>query len=166
MYTQAFVDEMRRKFLTKTARTQGQDLMYFPNAFKSITAANLAELADKLRRNSIATANEIRQMIGWKPSQDAKADTLDNPNLSQPASETPGMVPGMEEMPPDGYEVVDPGYEQDPGAYQSAILPVGGSGKPLPGDRRSVLPKYHSLPAPVPNRKKTKGDRGPRGPTG
>ena len=166
MYTQAFVDEMRRKFLTKTARTQGQDLMYFPNAFKSITAANLAELADKLRRNSIATANEIRQMIGWKPSQDTKADTLDNPNLSQPAGETPGMVPGMEEMPPDGYEVVDPGYEQDPGAYQSAILPVGGSGKPLPGDKRSVLPKYHSLPAPVPNRKKIKGDRGPRGPTG
>lgn len=168
MYVQTFLDEMRRKLLTKTARTQGQDLMYFPNPFKAITAVDLAELADKLRRNSIATANEVRQMIGWKPSQDAKADTLDNPNLSQPADAMGGLPPGMEGTGPEegGYDPYEPEPEEDYGAYQSAIKRIGGSGKPLPGGHGSVLPRYSSLPAPTPNRRKPKGDRGPRGPTG
>lgn len=92
----AFADEIRRKWLTKTARSRHQNIMYFRNSFKAITAENLAELADKLRRNSIATSNEIRQMIGWKPSQDPEAETLSNPNLSQPADQQ-GFEEGFDE---------------------------------------------------------------------
>lgn len=78
------VDEMRRKFLTKTARTQGQSIMYFRDAFGLVPVNNLAEIADKFTRNEILTSNEIRQIIGIKPSSDPKADMLVNSNISQP----------------------------------------------------------------------------------
>jgi hypothetical protein len=80
----AIVDEMKRKFLTKTARTQGQSIMYFRNLFELTPVDKLAELSDKLTRNEIASSNEIRQLIGWKPSNDPKADQLINSNISQP----------------------------------------------------------------------------------
>lgn len=82
----AFVDEMRRKFLTKTARTQGQSIMFFRDPFKLVPVNELAEISDKLTRNEIASSNEMRQTIGWKPSKDPKADELRNKNLNQPES--------------------------------------------------------------------------------
>jgi len=79
----AIVDEMKRKFLTKTARAQHQSLMYFRDPFKLVPVGELAEISDKLTRNEIATSNEIRQIIGWKPSKDPGADELRNKNLNQ-----------------------------------------------------------------------------------
>lgn len=80
----AIADEMKRKFLTPTARTQGQTIMFFRDPFKLMPIADFAELADKLTRNCIATSNEIRQAIGMKPMDDPQADQLINNNLSQP----------------------------------------------------------------------------------
>lgn len=79
----SIADEMQRKFITRTARTQGQAIRYFRDAFKLTPVSTLAELADKLTRNEIASSNEIRAIIGWKPSDDPKADELVNSNLNQ-----------------------------------------------------------------------------------
>lgn len=79
----SIADEMQRKFITRTARTQGQAIRYFRDAFKLTPVSTLAELADKLTRNEIASSNEIRAIIGWKPSDDPKADELINSNLNQ-----------------------------------------------------------------------------------
>ena len=79
----AIVDEMRRKFLTKTARAQKQSIMFFRSPFKLVPVNDLAEIADKFTRNTIMTSNEIRQVIGMKPSDDPKADMLINSNLNQ-----------------------------------------------------------------------------------
>lgn len=79
----AIVDEMKRKFLTKTARSQNKSIMFFRDPFKLVPVADLAEISDKFTRNEIATSNEIRQVIGWKPSTDPKADELRNSNLSE-----------------------------------------------------------------------------------
>lgn len=80
----AIVDEMKRKFLTKTARKQKQTIMFFRDPFKLVPVNNIAEIADKFTRNEILTSNEIRQIIGFKPSDDPKADKLVNSNISQP----------------------------------------------------------------------------------
>lgn len=80
----AIVDAMRRTFLTRTARTQGQTVMFFKDPFKLVPVDNIAEIADKFTRNTIMTSNEIRQAIGMKPSDDPKADMLINSNLNQP----------------------------------------------------------------------------------
>lgn len=77
----AIVEAMRRTFLTKTARSQGQWIMYFTDPFKLVPIANIAEIADKFTRNEILTSNEIRQVIGFKPSDDPKADDLNNSNM-------------------------------------------------------------------------------------
>jgi hypothetical protein len=79
----AIVDEMKRKFLTKTARTQKQSILFFRDPFKLVPVDNIAEIADKFTRNEIMTSNEIRQIVGMKPSKDPKADELRNKNLSQ-----------------------------------------------------------------------------------
>ena len=79
----AIADEMRRKFLTKTARAQKQSIMFFRSPFKLVPVNDLAEIADKFTRNTIMTSNEIRQIIGMKPSDDPKADMLINSNLNQ-----------------------------------------------------------------------------------
>lgn len=81
------VDEMKRKFLTKTARSQGQSISMFRDPFRLAPVSDIAEIADKLTRNEIATSNEIRQIIGWKPSKDPSADELRNKNLNQTAEE-------------------------------------------------------------------------------
>jgi hypothetical protein len=81
----AIVDEMRRKFLTKTARSQSQTITYFQDPFRLVPVNNMAEIADKFTRNEIMTSNEIRQIVGMKPSDDPKADQLINSNISQPA---------------------------------------------------------------------------------
>lgn len=80
----AIVDEMKRKFLTKTARSQMQSISCFRDPFKLVPINNIAEIADKFTRNEIMTSNEIRQVIGMKPSSDPKADQLVNSNISQP----------------------------------------------------------------------------------
>lgn len=83
----AIVDELKRKFLTKTARSQGQSIMMFRDPFKLVPVNNIAEIADKLTRNEIMTSNEFRQVIGMKPSDDPKADQLVNANISHPKEE-------------------------------------------------------------------------------
>ena len=89
----AIVDELKRKFLTKTARSQRQSIEFFRDHFKLVPIGELAEVADKLTRNEIVTSNEIRQKIGMKPSDNPKADQLVNSNLYQPdAAMDPNMV--------------------------------------------------------------------------
>lgn len=80
----AITDEMTRKFLTKTARSQGQSIACYRNPLKLVPVGKFAEMADKLTRNEIITSNEARQAIGMKPSDDPKADQLINSNISQP----------------------------------------------------------------------------------
>lgn len=82
-FVAAIVDEMKRKFLTKTARTQGKSIKAFRDPFKLVPVNDIAEIADKFTRNEIMTSNEIRQVIGMKPSDDPKADELRNSNISQ-----------------------------------------------------------------------------------
>ena len=98
----AIVDELKRKFLTKTARTQGQSIEFFRNPFRLVPINNIAEIADKFTRNEILTSNEIRQIIGMKPSNDPKADQLINSNIAQPTVEDPYAEEPYEE------EQVDP----------------------------------------------------------
>lgn len=80
----AIVDEMKRKFLTKTARTQKQSIMFFRDPFKLVPVGSMADLADKLTRNEILSSNEVRQIIGFRPSSDPKADQLINSNINHP----------------------------------------------------------------------------------
>ena len=80
----AIVDEMKRKFLTKTARTQKQTIKYYRDPFKLVPVNNIADIADKFTRNEILTSNEVRQIIGMRPSSDPKADELRNSNLNHP----------------------------------------------------------------------------------
>lgn len=100
----AIVDEMKRKFLTKTARSQKQSIMFFRDPFKLVPINDLAEIADKMTRNEIMTSNEIRQKVGMKPSDDPKADELRNSNLSAPAEDGPS-IPPKEEKNQNGSEV-------------------------------------------------------------
>lgn len=79
----AIVDEMKRKFLSKNARSRGQSIMFFRDPFRLAPINDIAELADKFTRNEIMTSNEIRQKIGMVPSTDPKADQLVNSNLNQ-----------------------------------------------------------------------------------
>lgn len=80
----AIIDEMKRKFLTKTARSQGQTIKFFRDPFKLVPINNIADIADKFTRNEIVTSNEFRQIIGMMPSDDPKADQLVNSNIRQP----------------------------------------------------------------------------------
>ena len=94
----AIVDGMKRTFLSKTARTQRQSIVYFRDPFKLVPINTLAETADKLTRNEIMTKNEFRQVLGMKPSSDPKADQLVNSNISQPQSQlqTPNAITNTE----------------------------------------------------------------------
>lgn len=90
----ALIDEMKRKFLTKTARTQGQSIVFFNDPFKLVPTTQLAELVDKFTRNEVMTSNEFRQIIGLKPSDDPNADQLRNKNISAPDDVTQYDVNG------------------------------------------------------------------------
>ena len=99
----AIVDEMRRKFLTKTARSQRQTVMYFRDPFKLVPVNEIAEIADKFTRNEIMTSNEIRQIVGMKPADDPSADELRNKNLNQSgeeveAKQTPEKIQNEKEV--------------------------------------------------------------------
>lgn len=105
----SIVDEMKRKFLTKTARAQGQSILFFRDPFKLVPVNDLAEIADKFTRNEIMSSNEFRAIIGMKPSSDPKADELRNKNLSAPSGEgeeqmlpeEPSFGEDEEQMPPE-----------------------------------------------------------------
>ena len=88
-FVDAIVDELKRKFLSKTARTRRQSIQAFRDPFKLVPVNELAEIADKFTRNEILSSNEIRQIIGRKPSKDPKADQLVNSNISQPNQDRP-----------------------------------------------------------------------------
>ena len=94
----AIVDEMKRKFLTKTARSQKQSILFFRDPFKLVPVNNIAEIADKFTRNEIMTSNEIRQIVGMKPSDDPKADQLINSNISQPNDENQKSSESIDEQ--------------------------------------------------------------------
>lgn len=90
----AITDELKRKFLTKTARSQGQSIVFFRDAFRLVPVNDLAELVDKFTRNEVLTSNEFRQILGFKPSDDPRADELRNKNLN--------VSPEQEQMTVDG----------------------------------------------------------------
>ena len=93
----AIVDEMKRKFLTKTARSQMQTIMFFRDPFKLVPINDIAEIADKFTRNEILTSNEIRQIVGFKPSDDPKADKLINSNINHSEELNPPSQPISED---------------------------------------------------------------------
>lgn len=95
----AIVDEMKRKFLTKTARSQLKSITFFRDPFKLVPINNIAEIADKFTRNEILTSNEIRQIIGMPPSSDPKADQLVNSNMPQPTEVSNEEAQAKEEAP-------------------------------------------------------------------
>ena len=90
---EVIVAEFIRKFLTKTARTQGQTIVAYRDMFKTVTAESMASLGDSLRRNYIATPNELRKIIGLKPSNDPRADELFNPNIADNKQMEKGSSP-------------------------------------------------------------------------
>jgi len=87
----AIVEAMRRSFLTRTARTQGQSVMYFRNPFKLVSLDKIAEIADKFIRNTVGTPNDVRGVVGWKPNKDPKADQLGNPNMPSAIEPAPSL---------------------------------------------------------------------------
>lgn len=97
----AIVDEMKRKFLTKTARSQGQSIMYFNDPFKLIPASQMAEMADKLIRNTILSPNEFRAVLGYRPSEQDSANELRNPNIAKSKEElaASGQIPKTDDEP-------------------------------------------------------------------
>ena len=117
--------EMKRKFLTKTARTQGQTIMYFRDPFTLVSSEKLAELADKFTRNEILTSNEFRGIIGYKPSKDPKADQLINSNLNHSPEELGNKPPENEEVsnvdPSDNNEVVPSVQPNDDQKSQNGV---------------------------------------------
>lgn len=100
----AIADEFKRKFLTKTARTQGQSIWFFRDPFKLVPVDKVAEIADKFTRNEIFSSNEVRALVGYKPSTDPAADELRNKNLNQSQSAS---------GPPDVYEQTDESLDED-----------------------------------------------------
>ncbi len=92
----AIVDEFKRKFLTKTARSQNQSIVFFRDPFKLVPIGTVADMADKFTRNEIMSSNEFRQVIGLKPSKDPAADELRNKNLNQTPGQEEAMAAGKE----------------------------------------------------------------------
>lgn len=108
----AITDSMIRKFLTKTARTQKQSILFFRDPFKLLPVSNLAEVADKFTRNEIMSSNEFRQIVGLRPSDDPRADKLENKNIRNPDTEPPI---------PEGYEDEEYDAMTEDGDFQNGI---------------------------------------------
>lgn len=102
-FISAIVNELDRKFITKTARTQGQKILFFRDPFRLIPVSKVGEIADSFTRNEILTSNEIRQIIGRKPSDDPKADQLVNSNINQSNAELKNMYGPNQEGGPEKY---------------------------------------------------------------
>lgn len=111
----AIVDEFKRKFLTKTAISQKQSIVFFRDPFKLVPIDKVAEMADKFTRNEIMSSNEIRQVIGLKPSKDPSADELRNKNLNQSENQTVTMAPGKEANKPKETDANEGGIENQNG---------------------------------------------------
>ena len=90
--------ELKRKFLTKTARTQRQSIEYYREPFKLVPVTELADIADKFTRNEILSSNEVRAIVGYKPSDDSRADQLINKNISSPGGKSPEQEPNVIEQ--------------------------------------------------------------------
>jgi hypothetical protein len=114
----SITDEIKRKFLSKTARTQGQSIEYFIDPFRLIPPKDLAEIADKFTRNEIMTSNEFRQIIGRKPSDDPKADQLINSNLNHPEEQS-NTLPDNQNEPATNQENEQPSGEMTPEEAQT-----------------------------------------------
>lgn len=119
----AIVDAMKRSFLSKTARTQGQTIMFFRDPFKLVPVNNIADIADKFTRNEILSSNEIRQIIGMKPSDDPKADELRNSTIRQPDGADPTMEP-MGEPVDDPAMAAEDTNPEDTGVSDLMSMPV------------------------------------------
>lgn len=118
----AITEAMKRSFLTKTARTQKQSIMYFLNQFDLVSLTDLADIADVFARNEIATSNEIRQVVGWKPHDDPKADKLQNSNMPQPGdSTTPVSSTNGAVQPKDSTAVMAESFDQISAAIDTAF---------------------------------------------
>ena len=126
----AIADEMKRKFLTKTARTQKQSIKYFIDPFRLVPVNNMADIADKFTRNEILSSNEIRQIVGMKPSDDPKADMLVNSNLNQSNEQLGGIYGqlggGYEEEASEEEPVYEEAPEEEP-VYEEPQeeIPIG-----------------------------------------
>lgn len=134
----AIVEAMRRTFLTKTARTQGQSIDYFRDVFKLVPLSNLAVIADKFTRNEILSSNEIRQAIGFPPSSDPKADELRNSNMPDPNAAAGGAAPA----PPTAAPV------DGSAAAQSSTAPPAdpnASASSLPGDPKIMASAFDDI---------------------
>ena len=105
----ALVEAMRRVFLTKTARTQRQSILFFQDPFKLVPVSSIADIADKLTRNEILSSNEVRGIIGFKPSKDPKADELRNKNINKSNEEVQNPVQDLQEEEPE--EIIQNGEE-------------------------------------------------------
>jgi hypothetical protein len=116
----AICEGMVRSFLTKTARSQGQSVKYYRDPFELVPIAQIAEIADKFTRNEIASANDMRAAIGWKPSADPKADKLVNSNMPQPAE-----LPAGEPTDPESEEPLP--EEEDDGADDEVNTALDGA---------------------------------------
>lgn len=111
----AIVDEFKRKFLTRTAISQKQSIVFFRDPFKLVPIDKVAEMADKFTRNEIMSSNEIRQVIGLKPSKDPNADELRNKNLNQSENQAVTMAAGKETSKPDKEATDEGGIENQNG---------------------------------------------------
>lgn len=116
-FLKAITQALTRTYLSRTARTQGQRIQYFRDPFKLVPVSQIAEISDKFTRNEIATSNEIRSSIGWKPSTDPKADELRNSNLSAP-KEDGSEKEGDPEPPPDE-SLTDPRKDRERKALET-----------------------------------------------
>lgn len=126
----AFVDEMRRKFLTKNARTRGQSIIYFKDPFRLVPVSQMAEIADKFTRNEILSPNEIRSEIGYKPNEDPRSDELRNRNISQ-SSEEVAAENGAPQVPDIS------GMSDEEAAEAIANAQGGGGGEEAPEEAES-----------------------------
>ena len=104
----AICEEMRRKWLTQTARTKGQSIIFFRDPFRNIPTSEIAKLADVLSRNQIMTPNELRQKMGMKPSNDPKADELNNANMPDYPEEEQSDSQQYEDVPEENQNGVEP----------------------------------------------------------
>jgi hypothetical protein len=122
----AILEAMRATFLTKTARTQGQDIRFFRDPFKLVPMAEIANIADKFMRNEVASANDLRTAIGWKPSKDPKADKLNNSNMPPAPVLNPDPKPPY--PPSDRQPIPSPASNQAPHpAIQKQLTRIGGN---------------------------------------
>lgn len=112
-FVSAIVDETKRKFLTQTARSQRHSILFFRDPFRLVPVSEISEIADKFTRNEIMSSNEIRQVIGLKPSDDPKADELRNKNINQPAEEALAGAPTQEPLQePPSQEMTQEEYDE------------------------------------------------------